>query len=546
MQTYEVPNLGFTDLEAAQPIVVKLADGQAPGAPAPIDPNKLNRSTGRGADTYTVAELKDFARQFGVHTSGTKTQLVERLQEALQGGGVQTPVQALPKQQLPIPAAAPLINLPARATVNDGYEEIRVDQNPTQIKWRLTPLYKADVGGNMREWQVGFDGEQYLEMTHGVVGGAIVPTRSEVEPKAGRNLQQQALQEARQRYLEKFRNENYRPAGAPPPDDISPMLAFTFVTHDEYNKKQAEFTEALRKAGNPKGKERNDIKRTFFNDKWKLVERYPVFVQAKLDGHRMMCKLVGDRVVCRKPRSNRLYPNTIHQEQDLLPFFAYLPTGTVLDGELYHQDWNFEKLTSVVKTEKRIHPLMNQVIYYIFDIITPEPMPYEDRYTILVNAYQRYLEDGNIPRNFTLVSVTVANSDDEVKSFHDQYVALGYEGLILRKIAGPNRTPVTINESIYEPKRTANLLKYKAFDDEEGIAIGVQEAKGTEAGAADVIIRDPRGNTLTVRTRGSVERRRMWMQNPNLILNKPFTYRFQGLSETGVPRFPVGIGPRND
>lgn len=450
------------------------------------------------------------------------------------------------------PAITPL--LPQGRPLPPDVEEIRVDQNPTQPKWRIVSMYKDDVAGRPMVWQVGFDGERNLEMYHGYVHGNPRTDFTEVVPVGRKTMQEQALQEARQRYTIKFRNEGYRPAGVLGPVDPEPMLANMWVSHAEYQEAQRQFEIAHKAAGAPKGAARTTIKKRFFNDKWKLIERYPVATQAKLDGHRMMCKLAGDKVVCRKPRSNRLFPNTRHQEEQLLPLFSYLPPGTHIDGELYHPDWSFEQLSSVVKTEVRLHPKMKEVIYYIFDLVTPEPMPYEDRYAILLNAYERYLEEDPVNRSpdnplsiVRLVTFTLAYSDDEVVDFHNQYVQMGYEGLMVRKIAGPNRTPQTIAESLYDSKRSNNLLKYKHFEDEEGIVIAVEEAKGTEAGTADVVVVDPRGNIVPMRSRGSFERRREWLEHPERILLKPFTYRHQPpLTEYGVPRFPVGIGVRDD
>ena len=432
----------------------------------------------------------------------------------------------------------------------EGYEEIRVDQEPVTSKWKFTPLYKVDANGNMREWQVSFDGVETLTMTHGVVGGKPVSSTHVVVPKANRTMQQQALQEARYRYTLTYRNDGYRPAGVPPSEDIGPMLANKFVTHKKYAEATAKFNAAMEREGNPKGSERTKLKNAYFDVKWRLIERWPVAVQAKLDGFRIMCKEQGDQIYCRKPRTNNPYNNTQHIEDAIRPFFAYLPAGTILDGEIWHRDWTFNQLSSVVQTRTRIHPDMHKTTMYIFDIITPEPMPFEDRYAILLNAYKRFIEDHpekKDPGAFTLVSIDMANNDDEVQSFHDQYVQAGFEGLMVRRVAGPagTRTQATINEALYESKYSNNLLKFKAFDDEEGLVIGVEEGSGTEAGLALIKIRDRLGHEFVVRPRGSFEQRAVWFRNPNLVLGKQFTFRFQGRSEEyGVPRFPTGVGVR--
>ncbi len=46
-----------------------------------IDYARLARSSGRGGDSYTLAELREFARTRGLAVSGTKNELVVRLQK---------------------------------------------------------------------------------------------------------------------------------------------------------------------------------------------------------------------------------------------------------------------------------------------------------------------------------------------------------------------------------------------------------------------------------------------------------------------------------
>lgn len=441
-------------------------------------------------------------------------------------------------------------------------QEIRVDENPTWPKWRFVPLFHDNVDGATMIWQIGYDGDRTLQIYTGHLYGNPRIITSELDQVQGKTLQEKALVDARHRYLIKYRNEGYRPAGDNTPMDVAGMFANVYVSSAQYAETERLFNEALEEykqqyGSYPTGKERTQIRNRFFNAKWKRITRFPVATQAKLDGHRIMAKLVGDQVKCRKPRSNRPFNNTRYQEHDLKPLFAFLPPGCQPDGELYHPDWSFETLSSVVKTETTVHPQMDQVIFYIFDLYTPTPMPFEDRYKILFNAYKRYIEEdpsrldppgspgkGNTIR---LVTYTLAYNEADIDSFHDQFVELGYEGLMVRKLAGPNRTATSINESLYEPgKHSNNILKYKAFEDEEGIVLGV-EAAGNTNDEANVIILTQSGKVVSMRPRGSAERRESWLNNPGQILLKPFTYRHQPpLTNDGYPRFPIGIDVRDE
>lgn len=386
-------------------------------------------------------------------------------------------------------------------------QTIRLDEIPTQPTWQLIPLYKTSATGGLMMWQVGFNGQQ-LEMTHGYVGGEIRTDYTDVlTNQSGRSLQEQALLEARSRYNNKYTKDLYRPAGVETTDVSQPALA----------------------------------------DKWKpgMIKRWPVMVQPKLDGIRMLAKMMPDGTIRTRSRGNRIFPHLQHITSQLQAFFPYLPAGAELDGELYSHDLDFTELTSAVKTEKRIHPLLSKVQYVIFDVVLPDNPTYEYRYILLANAYNRFLEDGNHPTTFTVLPAEYASSDQEVLAFHQRSVAAGYEGTIVRKIGGINPNPKEVKEAQYKPGRSKNILKYKDFLDEEGTIVGVKDAEGTERGAAILIIQDKRGNVFPVRPRGSFEQRREWLAHPERVIGKPLTFRYQELSIHNVPRFPIGIAVRD-
>ncbi|MCL6572774.1 MAG: hypothetical protein K6T88_14005 [Bacillus sp. (in: Bacteria)] len=423
-----------------------------------------------------------------------------------------------------------------KLVIKDDYEEIRPDQTPTKDKWRLTPMYKVSANGNTMEWRIEFDGVKNLRTVHGDIitsdgsSGVMTSTVIEVIPKANRNMQEQALLEARSRYKDKFLSDGYRPAGSQLPNDCEPALANIWVPHA-----------VLLKAKEERSRGTQDKK---IDPKWRVIDRWPVGVSAKLDGIRMLSKLIDRNVRCRS-RRNRVFFNLQHIEKELVTFFAYLPAEAELDGELYSHDMSFQEITSAVKTVKTKHPRLEEVKYFIFDIITAGDLPYEDRYNLLAGAYNNYINDGNQNTSFLFVPIVLANNDDEILSYHQAYVEAGYEGIIIRKLANANPTQKALDESRYHPGRSSNLLKYKEFTDEEAIVIGIDKATGSEDGAAMLIVQDIRGNRFPIRMRGSINRRREWYQNPNLVMNKPVTIRYQELTKAGIPRFPVGIAIRD-
>jgi hypothetical protein len=450
-------------------------------------------------------------------------------------------------------------------------EIIRIDQDPTKEKWQLETLYKDDHRGVTRMWEIMFDGKNKLVITYGTVEGEKTTVMTEVKLNTtGRDMKQQAILEARSRYNEKFRTDGYRPSGDETPMNKEPMLAYKWVSHEKMEDALSLLFRLKKTAGRGKRKlsekkmgelrklpppteqdlinaelHRTKTGEWKIDQKWSTVDYFPVAVQAKIDGIRLLCSLTGTKVRC-LTRENSEYQHLRHIIDDLQLFFSYFPRGTILDGELYIEGEQFNSIASITRRQTQpYHPRLSELKYYIFDIITPTPMTFTERYNLLVSAYQKYTEEfqERASKNFMIVSVTLAKSDEEIESFHDQYTKMGYEGLMIRYLGSDD--PEMNKKSMYVSGYTPNLLKYKKFIDEEAVIIGVDQGSGTEEGAAMLIVRDIRANQLKIRMRAPIEERRQWFQNPQSIIGKLATIRYQELSVYKVPRFPVGVAIRD-
>lgn len=402
-------------------------------------------------------------------------------------------------------------------------QRIRPDEEPTEPCWKLIPLFKEDSHGRMRIWQIGFDPDsQRLITIHGIVDGKIQMTHKAVTTNSsGRSLLEQALLEARSDYKKHY-DKGSRPLveSVNLPQELefsSPMLA------NEYNPSK--------------------------------IKRFPVLAQAKLDGVRgqLTCEPgpEGDpsRVKCRS-RENRTQLHTsghlLPHREELVNFFKFLPPKAELDGEWYSHEISFNRLRSVMATKKIVHPDTKLVKFYIFDIKEPQVLTYLDRYNLLVEAMEKYVKAGYSAKYFCILASRFVNSHDEISKLHDKYVEMGYEGLILRKIALPGMSEKELKETIYRPVRCNNILKVKEFITEEGEIVGVEEGKGKYEGTAILRIKDKRGDILTVNPRGSLELRREWFEHPEQVIGKRYTFRYFKPAEEGdKPRFPTGIALRD-
>jgi DNA ligase 1 len=109
--------------------------------------------------------------------------------------------------------------------------------------------------------------------------------------------------------------------------------------------------------------------------------------------------------------------------------------------------------------------------------------------------------------------------------------SLGGEGLMLRQPG-----------SKYVAGRSATLLKVKTFHDAEAVVVGHQAGAGIHKGRMGaLLVRLPDGTNFAIGT-GFSDRER---ENPPGI-GATVTFRYQELSDAGVPRFPSWVGVRHD
>lgn len=371
------------------------------------------------------------------------------------------------------------------------YPEIRIDQNPTQARWALVPLYKIAASGDLLYWQIRFNGVSHLEIHQGYSGGIQTDRISISHPE-------QAFREARFQYKRKFR-EGYQPAG-----DISPVSI--------------------------KGMKGYPYKPT-------SIKSWPVYTQPKLHGIRMLSNFATPRLHLRSWLNNPFLHLT-HIETELGEFFEYLPRNAILDGELYQHELRFATLTSIVKTVKEVHPDLHRIQYWIFDVDYQDPdgAPFEKRYELLVNAFRRYLQDrsptndpndvGVLPTTFRIVPAQLAQNHNEVIQQHRQHVGNGFEGIMVKKISNRTAPDSKIyRESLYQPKKCNHILKYKLFQDEEVIVIDTEG-----------MVQDKRGHRYPIRMRGNFDAS---------MVGKEVTIRYQDTTPTGIPVDPIGIAIRN-
>lgn len=194
----------------------------------------------------------------------------------------------------------------------------------------------------------------------------------------------------------------------------------------------------------------------------------------------------------------------------------------VLDGELWMGRKQFQKTVSIVRRQDR-SDAWRKLRYMVFD--APKAAEgFEGRIQVLQKAL------ANKPSKFAeALAHGVCRDAKHLLKELKRIDRLGGEGLMLRKPS-----------SRYEAGRSTTLLKVKTFHDAEAVVIGHEAGRGKHKGRLGALrMQLPDGTEFSLGTGFSDKER----QDPPPI-GTSVTFRYQELSDGGVPRFPSFLGVR--
>jgi ATP-dependent DNA ligase len=386
--------------------------------------------------------------------------------------------------------------------------------------------------GKAKVWSVEVvphaDGTATITTRHGYRGGAVVAAHRHVT--TGKNLGrsnattalQQAVAEAAALWKKKQDMGGYKVAGgggsgsggggpgagaapaAAPPVPPSPMLALDY------------------------------------NDRAHSIV-WPAFTQRKLDGVRCVA-LPGVGLFS---RNGKAFPGAvafghIQAAVDAAAGLEGSPgpglAPLALDGELYSDTVSFQVLVGAVKRKVVDPALAAQVHLCVYDCVDAG-QPFVGRLGRLRALAARGAFSPTGP--LRLLPTEECARPEDVPALHAQYVAEGYEGLMVRNAGG-----------LYAVgHRSFHLQKYKHFAEAEYEVVGAKEGDGSDKGCVIWECVTAGGTVFAVRPRGTREERAAaWAASGEVIGRLPpprLTVRYQELTDGGVPRFPVGIALRD-
>jgi DNA ligase-1 len=357
----------------------------------------------------------------------------------------------------------------------------------------LPKLFKKTATGATQEWQIFYDNGEYYTVSGQTDGKKITntPTRCKgknVGKKNETTADAQAELEARAKWQKK-RDEGYI-------DDVDALDGAMPLRYDPMLAKD-------------------------YSDYADKLE-FPVYNQPKLDGLR--CVVTRQGVYSRQWKP---FATLQHIRDALQPTFDKYPELLAVDGEMYSHELKdkFEEIVSIVKQPKAsaadIEKCKKSIQYHVYDIVTKGNIDFKQRRA----DYNYLVTEINSPY-ITAVTTLCAGNQEELDKAYQEYMAEGYEGQMIR----------TWN-SLYQHKRTKDLLKRKDFHENEYEIVGYKEGKGSREGCIILRLAMSDGKEFdSVPVGGIAYQQRLWARRLD-ILGMQATVKYQNLSSDGIPRF---------
>ena len=190
-----------------------------------------------------------------------------------------------------------------------------------------------------------------------------------------------------------------------------------------------------------------------------------------------------------------------------------------LDGELWMGRGSYEDVVSVVRRQTP-HDGWRNVKFMVFDLPAQESTftkRIEAMRQLKKTPYLDFIDQFRVASNKALM--------DKL----DNIARQGGEGLMLHR-----------QNAFYHSGRSDDLLKVKPFEDAEAIVVGYKPGKGKITGLMGSIkVRMDNGKEFYIGSGFTQQQRKTPPPIGGLV-----TYRYQGFTQSGIPRFAVFVRQR--
>ena len=193
-----------------------------------------------------------------------------------------------------------------------------------------------------------------------------------------------------------------------------------------------------------------------------------------------------------------------------------------IDGELWSKRGDFDNISGIVRTQIP-HEGWKQLTYNIFEVPNQKG-GLEQRLKVL----EIYLST-QPNRYIKIIKQTTCKDKNHLKTFLKEIEDKGGEGVVIRNVNAP-----------YINKRTSQALKVKSFDDTECEVVGYSKGKGKYKNVVGSLMCKMKNGQIIKIGSGLSDKLR---DNPPKI-GIIITFKYQGLTKNGKPRFPVFLRVR--
>lgn len=367
-------------------------------------------------------------------------------------------------------------------------------------------LFGNDVKGKLKEWNVVVidNGDHsVVEIEYGYVSGKM--TKSTKKITSGKNIGK--------------RNETTHFEQA------------VLEAQSKWKKKtEQEFSENAVKSTNVSSESDSDTtyEKIIFPmlasdfQKFKHKIKYPVYIQPKLDGYRMIFNSKNKSCNSRQGKSfDAIKRNSLYKE------LCSIKETVILDGELYQHGGIFEHLGMLrkKKLDESDYEKLEQIEYHVYDYID-ETKTYTERLDFLKTFFSK-----NSFKHIRFVETRTVSSENDLKDQHLDFVKDSYEGSIVRTASGKYRCKA----------RSQDLLKFKDFVDSEYKIVGFTSEQDT-ASNKDLIVWvciNENGDKFNVRPKGTREERNELYKRGQEFIGQQIQVKYFELTDSGIPRFPT-------
>lgn len=246
--------------------------------------------------------------------------------------------------------------------------------------------------------------------------------------------------------------------------------------------------------------------------------KYPAYVQPKLDGCRAIFAngTISSRTGLPISDAKRIISELREANNS---------ENLVLDGELYCHGYSFQNVM------KLVHADSPELEYHVYDIIPSQSssMTFAERNKKLREFFDR---NGKAFTRVKYVETFKVSSEKEVEEMKTRFEKEGFEGAMVRNAS-----------SLYLHGRSRDLQKVKSFKDDEFKVVGAEESK---TGGVIWNCETENKKIFKVKPKGSDAEARIAYKNYHSKVGKFYTVQYQELTDAGIPRFPIGLGFKDE